>query len=40
MGVGYCCLSLGRMDDAGAALDEAIGTQRQAGLRRSCRHSR
>ena len=24
MGVGYCCLTLGRMDDAGAALDEAI----------------
>jgi tetratricopeptide (TPR) repeat protein len=23
MGVGYCCLSLGRMEDAGAALDEA-----------------
>jgi predicted ATPase len=23
-GMGYCCLSLGRMEDAGAALDEAI----------------
>ena len=29
MGVGYCCLSLGRMDDAAAALDEAIA--RSAG---------
>ena len=29
MGVGYCCLSLGRMDDAGAALDESIA--RSAG---------
>ncbi len=29
MGVGYCCLSLGRMEDAGAALDEAIA--RSAG---------
>ena len=24
MGVGYCCLSLGRMEEAAAALDEAI----------------
>ena len=29
MGVGYCCLSLGRMEDAGAALDEAMA--RSAG---------
>ena len=29
MGVGYCCLSLGRMDDAAAALDEAMA--RSAG---------
>ena len=29
MGIGYCCLSLGRMEDAGAALDEAIA--RSAG---------
>ncbi len=29
MGVGYCCLSLGRMEKAGAALDEAIA--RSAG---------
>ena len=29
LGVGYCCLSLGRMEDAGAALDEAMA--RSAG---------
>jgi len=29
MGIGYCCLSLGRMDDASAALDQAIA--RSAG---------
>ena len=29
MGVGYCCLSLGRMEDSAAALDEAIA--RSAG---------
>ena len=29
VGVGYCCLSLGRMDDAAAALDEAMA--RSAG---------